>query len=732
MRQFLDSSPWTFEPAHPAAESSLVRAARRGQSQGWISGAIAVPVSGFLWAYYGWPAALAWLGALQLVLLVVRHLRGRVISGSSSWAIPAYLACLTAESSLWVVHAILMWRIKSLVPEVATLMDLFSVTIFGVIGGHADWRALCAIVCPPLLALCWILISSLISIQAPTIAVLLGSVAIVVTCSGLMYYGVILYQRDDALARTTTALARATAETVASQKFLEMVSDIAEVGGWMYVPHERRFIWSGITRKIHDVDENVQISASSDFQFVREDYRPALAESFEAALAHDAPIKLELPVRTAKGREIWVRVIGRRIDEQGARPCLFGALQDITEQVGIETRLKELADQAKQASLAKDQFLANMSHEIRTPLNGIVGIAAAMARTDLDPRQQEMISLINMSGETLERLLSDLLDLSKIEAGHIDLDQEPFDLKQSVEAAAKVMKAAADEKALDFVVSFARSAEGLFVGDAVRIRQIVTNLISNAVKFTTSGSVTLEVAAEAPPDPSASTSVSIRVTDTGIGFDGSTADKLFRRFEQADGSITRRFGGTGLGLSISQALANAMGGMISASGQPGVGSAFELVLPLRRVGKDEPAPAPAAPLPPGPMADAALKVLLAEDHPVNRRTIQLILEPFGFEILEATDGVEAVDLYQRQAFDLILMDMQMPNMDGLEATRAIRAIEARTGRVRTPIVMVSANAMTAHAEQALAAGCDVHVPKPITPASLMDGLSRAFDVAEPA
>ena len=731
MRQFLDSSPWTLETAQPEAESSIVRAARRGQSQGWISGAIAAPVSGFLWVYYGWAAALAWFVALQLVLLGVKHLRSRVIAGATAWVTFSYIGALSIESCLWVVHAALMRRIKSLVPEVATLMDLFSVTIFGVMMGHADWKALCAIVCPPLAAICWILISTLI-VAAPRPIAIMASAATITTCAGLLYYGVVLHRRDDALARATSALARASAETVASQRFLEMVSDMAEVGGWMYLPNERRFIWSGITRKIHDVDDNFEARASSDFQFVREDYRPVLAASFEAALAYDAPIKLELPVRTAKGRDIWVRVIGRRIDEPGAPPCLFGALQDVTEQVRIETRLKELADQAKQANLAKDQFLANMSHEIRTPLNGIVGIAAAMARTDLDPRQQEMVGLINMSGETLERLLSDLLDLSKIEAGHIDLNLEPFDLKTSVEAAAKVMKAAAEDKGLDFTVSFAPSAEGVFVGDAVRIRQIVTNLISNAVKFTTSGSVALQVNGEAAPDASAPTLVHIRVSDTGIGFDSETADKLFRRFEQADGSITRRFGGTGLGLSISQALAIAMGGRIVASGEPGVGSQFQLTLPLRREGKGHTDPATPAPHHPGPMTDTALKILLAEDHPVNRRTIQLILEPFGFEILEATDGVEAVDLYQHQDFDLILMDMQMPNMDGLEATRAIRAIETRTGRARTPIVMVSANAMPAHAEQALAAGCDVHVPKPITPTSLMDGLNRAFECTEPA
>jgi len=731
VRQFFESSLWTFDPKYPSIEPSIIRAARRGRSQRWFSGVIAVPVSGFLLIYYNVETALLWLFALHLVLLFVERMRGHVIARSGPWAIPAYLTGLAMESSLWVVHAALMWRLKSLVPEVAALMDLFSVTVFGVMLGHADRRVLCAIVCPPLAGICWILIATLITVAPPMVAIV-ASIATVSTCAGLLYFGMVLHQRDDALAHANDALARASAESVAGQEFLEMVSDIAEVGGWMYLPSERRFIWSSITRKIHDVEDDFRAESNNDFNFVREDYRKILSDTFDAALTHDAPIRLDVPVRTARGRDIWVRVIGRRIADPGAPPRLFGALQDVTEQVNVETRLKELAEQAKQANLAKDQFLANMSHEIRTPLNGIVGIAAAMAHTRLDPRQREMLGLINMSGETLERLLSDLLELSKIEAGHVDLNRDPFDLKQSVEAAAKVMKTAADEKGLGFTVSYATEAEGVFVGDAVRVRQIVTNLISNAVKFTTSGSVALKVAAEAPQDPSEPDLISISVTDTGIGFDAEAADRLFRRFEQADNSITRRFGGTGLGLSISQALAIAMGGRITASGEQGVGSTFTLALPMRRVADGEPATDVPPPPPPGPMTETALKVLLAEDHPVNRRTIQLILEPFGFEILEAADGVEAVDLYQRQAFDVILMDMQMPNLDGLEATRAIRAMEAKTGRGRIPIVMVSANAMPAHAELALAAGCDVHVPKPITPTSLMEGLRQAFARAEQA
>ena len=363
------------------------------------------------------------------------------------------------------------------------------------------------------------------------------------------------------------------------------------------------------------------------------------------------------------------------------------------------------------ANASKDAFLANMSHEIRTPLNGIIGLAAALSSADLPGREREMALLIHRSGETLERLLSDILDLSRIETGQLEIDFAPFDLRAMIDTSVQVMVTVAEEKGLELAVDFDPAAEGSYQGDAIRLRQIVANLTANAVKFTTNGSVTVAVAWM-------SEVLTVRVTDTGIGFEAETAARLFRRFEQGDPSITRRYGGTGLGLSISQAIARQLGGDITAASSPGEGSVFTLTVPL---GRAEPAAEPVPPDPERPLG--RLAVVVADDHPVNRRTFQIILEAMGVDVTLAENGREAVEAMSAGPFDLVLMDMQMPVMDGLAATRAIRAMEA--GSRRTPIAMLSANVMEAHVEMALAAGCDFHLPKPITPQQLADGLRRA-------
>ena len=379
--------------------------------------------------------------------------------------------------------------------------------------------------------------------------------------------------------------------------------------------------------------------------------------------------------------------------------------------------LEDARARLEDANRAKDVFLANMSHEIRTPLNGIIGLAAALSETPLPSREHEMAELIHQSGATLERLLSDVLDVSKIEAGVIDVEEAPFDLRTTIDTAAHVMIAVAEEKGVDVRIAYADSADGFLIGDAVRIRQIVSNLVSNAVKFTAAGSV--EIAAEVTDGV-----LTVRVTDTGIGFDEATRRRLFQRFEQGDPSITRKYGGTGLGLAISRNIAQRIGGDIAAISTPGGGSTFTLSLPVRRsdvVPKLESAPV----LTTG--GTAALSVLVAEDHPVNQRTFRMILEAMGAEVTLVENGEAAVRAYQADTFDLILMDMQMPVMDGLSATRAIREIEARGHRPRTVIAMLSANVTSAHIDQALASGCDFHMSKPITPARLADGIRRAFD-----
>lgn len=397
--------------------------------------------------------------------------------------------------------------------------------------------------------------------------------------------------------------------------------------------------------------------------------------------------------------------------------------QDLLEIVERERlRAQTLADEADFANRAKTDFLANMSHELRTPLNGVVGIANTLATTKLDPHQKEMVDLIDASGRTLARLLSDILDFSKIEAGKVEIERAPFDLRAELDASALLLQTQAADKKLQFDVTYGEHANGWFYGDATRIKQIVANLVSNAVKFTDQGEVHVFINWS-----EASEILEIKVVDTGIGFDKETGRRLFQRFIQADTSITRRFGGTGLGLAICRGLIEAMGGGMNWESEPGEGSTFIVRIPLER----EEAPTGAvSPEPAHDMAgvdhEAPLRILAAEDHPTNQKVLRLILEPLGVDLTLCDDGMAALKAYQAGRFDVVLMDMQMPVMDGLSATRAIREHETAHHLPATPIVMVTANAMRQHRDQAIEAGANSHLAKPFTPASLMEAIEVAL------
>ena len=410
-------------------------------------------------------------------------------------------------------------------------------------------------------------------------------------------------------------------------------------------------------------------------------------------------------------------------DSRG-RSQLLCVGEDVTELRRSAQALERAAAEADAANRAKSDFLANMSHEIRTPLNGVMGVAGALAQTALTPAQHEMVVLVETSAKTLEALLSDILDLARIEAGKMELREEPFDLAVSVNACGALFDAAAQGKGLDLTVDIAPGALGAYMGDAARLRQILSNLLGNAVKFTREGGVHLTVGARRDETTSVLT---FAVRDTGIGFDAETKARLFSRFEQADGSITRRFGGSGLGLAISSSLAEAMGGRLEADATPGEGAVFTLTLELPRCASafDYWVEVDEAELPPDPLH--GLRVLLAEDHPVNRRVVELILGASGVDLTCVENGQEAVEAFQAQPFDLILMDMQMPVMDGLTAIREIRRIEAASGASPMQILVLTANAMPEHIRASAEAGADGHLSKPIEAQSL---LKRMTEVAE--
>ena len=414
--------------------------------------------------------------------------------------------------------------------------------------------------------------------------------------------------------------------------------------------------------------------------------------------------------RLADGR--WVMIEERRTSDGGT----IGLRVDITDMKDQAEALRLALERAETASRAKSDFLANVSHEIRTPLNGVLGLAEALGRSDLDARQRDMLRAIISSAAALDGILADLLDYSRLDAGRLAINEDSFDLADLVEQAAAPFAAAASAKGLSFVVAIETPPAGPVRGDPVRLRQILTNLLSNAIKFTSEGEVSLSVVRINRSDR-----YLLEVRDSGIGFEPAEGERLFNRFEQADGSITRRFGGAGLGLSICRQLAELMGGEISAEGRLGRGARFTLALPLPPSDARDPEPAEGPPEAPA----RPLRVLVADDNAINRKVAELILEAIGAETVAVEDGRQAVAAVERETFDVALMDLQMPNMDGLSATRAIRTLETRMGLPRLPIVVLSANVMREHVAASAEAGADDHVAKPVRAETLIKAVLKA-------
>ena len=383
--------------------------------------------------------------------------------------------------------------------------------------------------------------------------------------------------------------------------------------------------------------------------------------------------------------------------------------------------LTKARDQAQEASVQKSQFLANMSHEIRTPLNGVLGMAQAMQMEELPPRQSERLSVIRKSGEILLAVLNDILDISKIEAGKLTLESVDFDLGVVVESVREIFAPTAAAKQLYLTTCVAAPAAGAWTGDPTRLRQILSNLVSNALKFTSAGGVAVNVDAD-------ELGLHIRVEDTGIGIPAANLGQLFGKFVQIDSSTTRRFGGSGLGLAICRELASLMGGAIEAQSVDGAGSCFTAHLPLARPLVTESIAVAAPADVEGGDADKdwrPLRILAADDNAINRQVLQALLSPLDVELTQVENGAEAVAAWRAGAFDLILMDIQMPEMDGIQATRAIRVGELRDARPATPIFALSANAMTHQIQTYLAAGMSGHIAKPIDVARLYEVLGAA-------
>lgn len=398
--------------------------------------------------------------------------------------------------------------------------------------------------------------------------------------------------------------------------------------------------------------------------------------------------------------------------------------KEIKSHMKTQNDLAQAKDQAENADRARTEFLAGMSHEIRSPMNTMIGMCDLLLETDPTDTQRQYIETLHSSGGMLPGIINDVLDLSKIEAGKMELEIVDINLDEFLCRTTRIVEGHAEQKGLDFVVDVGEDVPRHFRGDPIRLQQILVNLIDNGVKFTDNGEVCLSIQRTGDEFPN---HLTFAVIDTGIGIPDEAQKSIFRRFSQADIPTTHRYGGTGLGLPISRGLVKLMGGDIEIVSTPGQGTVFHFNLKFDTVAE------PVRTLLPDPMpeststsilADVAMDILVAEDSESNQALLGLYFRQTACNLDYAMDGVEAVDMFEQKPYDLVLMDIQMPNMDGYQATRRIREIERERGMRQTPIVAVTANAFKEDQERSKAAGCNDYIAKPVSKATLLDCVIR--------
>ena len=520
-----------------------------------------------------------------------------------------------------------------------------------------------------------------------------------------------------------TEMVEALERTERSEERLKLAMEIAEIHVWELDYRRAELIKVGAEDTFFTEPKTYAELARNIWSTLDPRDVENVKAEWDRHLTEGTPYHPEYRVIRADDKEVWVHGAVRYLTDENDKPLrMIGAIQNITERKKSEGALVKAKEEAEAATRAKSAFLATMSHEIRTPLNGVLGMAQAMAMGELTDQQRERLDVVQQSGEALLSILNDVLDLSKIEAGKLELEDAEFDIGELARGAHATFEATAQAKGLSFELTVEKRARGVYRGDPVRVRQILYNLVSNALKFTDNGKVKVTVGRAAK-------ALVLTVQDTGIGIAPEQISSLFQKFEQADASTTRRFGGTGLGLSICRDLAEMMGGSVSVESAPGEGATFRAELPIVRVSTQPMAPLLVAAEPAAPMEGRAIRVLAAEDNGMNQLVLKTLLNQVGVDPVMVPDGRAAVLAWEREPWDLILMDVQMPIMDGPTATGVIRAREKAEGRARTPIVALTANAMAHQVIEYKSAGMDDFVAKPIEASRLYTVIQAALDAA---
>jgi PAS domain S-box-containing protein len=657
-----------------------------------------------------WRLCLAWLALQALseglsIFVTGPQARGRAVGPGMR---TAHLINLVFGSMMWMALGAALWVDGVPGGPICAMILWVSVVFFAQNNAYQSTTGFAVGGAFPALAMLVFVIAGPNPYHLPLIPV----VGLLILALSFVGDGVM---RSLAVRRRFDAAQRSMAASEAHYRLLaDNVTDVIALSG---ADRSRRYVSPSIEQALGFAPE--ELLATPNFTYLYPEDRDAVLSVIDSLSSTADRRTIEYRVVHKDGHVFWVETCFTLVS--GSDPHTAGGVVSVSRNIearkAMETELVEARRRAEEAAAAKSEFLANMTHELRTPLNAIIGFSGVLAASPrLTAEDARHAGLIRDASATLLELVNTVLDFSRLEAGAVELEAKPFDAAETARATAALLTQQADAKDLMIAVEVEGETSPL-IGDAARIRQVLLNFLSNAIKFTAEGGVT--VAVRQTMSDADHARLRVEVTDTGIGIESDKIDNLFDRFTQADATVSRRYGGTGLGLAICKRTIELMGGAVGCDSRPGQGSTFWFEMELPRaeaLAEAVVAPAPAAP-------DAPLRLLLVEDVAVNRELISTLLSAFDVTIEMAENGLAAVEAMERNSFDLVLMDVQMPVMDGLTAARAIRALPHGQAQT-TPIIAMTANVLPEQVQKCLDAGMDDHLGKPVSPAALLTVLAR--------